>query len=96
MAHSQQVEQPAVRQDEPRKEMAQWSAGLEIQAVPPRFEVAEAVRSRARQQGAAVWAVQASEAQALTQRISRRWIEKSHDRRHQDAIEFRCAEQDAR
>lgn len=75
--------------------MARWSAGLEMQA-HRREEVAEAEHSHARQQAAAVWAGQASAAQALTQRISRRWIEESHDRRNRDAIEFRCAEQDAR
>jgi len=77
------------------KETAPWladrgdAAAVKAQALLQPDE-AEAEHSDAQQQGAAVEAEQASEAQALTQRISRRWFEESHYRRDQNAIEIRC------
>jgi hypothetical protein len=66
-----------------------------MQAPHQQQDAEQAVHSDA-QQGLAVEAgQQASEAQALTQQVSRRWFEESHYRRDQDAIEFRCVEQDA-
>jgi len=97
-AEDETASRPPVRQDEPRKETARLSAGPEMKALPRQSEeVAEAVCScDCRWAERLEAARKASEAQALTQRISRRWIEESHDRRNRDAIEFRCAEQDAR
>lgn len=72
---------------------------------PPQVEAARphqpqdaeaAVHSGAQRPGEADEAEQASEAEALTQRISRRWSVEIHDRRDREAIEFRFAEQDAR
>jgi hypothetical protein len=84
------------------KETAAWSEDPDDAAAATAMELqrpdeAEAEHSAAPQEGAVVEAGrQASGAQALTQRISRRWFEESHNRRDPDAIEFRPDGQDAR